>query len=98
MEITDVKIRRIFSDTKLKALVSVTIDGELALHDIKLIQGADRLFVAMPSRKDDSGSYRDIVHPIAASARHKFEAAILSAYSSHIDTQLDKLSPSEELM
>jgi len=98
MEITDVKIRRIFSDNKLKALVSVTIDGELALHDIKLIQGTDRLFVAMPSRKDDSGSYRDIVHPIAVSARHKLEAAIFSAYSQYVASQSEQLSPSEELM
>ena len=64
MNITDIRIRKIYEDARLKALVSVTIDGDLAVHDIKVIEGPERLFVAMPSRKDENGTFRDIAHPI----------------------------------
>ncbi|WP_455529147.1 septation regulator SpoVG [Ruminococcus sp.] len=80
MEITDVKIRKIMSDGRLRAVVSVTIDDQFAVHDIKVVQGDERLFVAMPSRKDENGVFRDIVHPISASARKLFEETILDAY------------------
>ncbi|WP_294752158.1 septation regulator SpoVG [uncultured Ruminococcus sp.] len=80
MEITDVKIRKIMSDGRLRAVVSVTIDELFAVHDIKVVQGDERLFVAMPSRKDENGVFRDIVHPISASARKLFEETILDAY------------------
>ena len=80
MEITDVKIRKIMSDGRLRAVVSVTIDELFAVHDIKVVQGDERLFVAMPSRKDENGVFRDIVHPISASARKLFEKTILDAY------------------
>ena len=80
MEITDVKIRKIMSDGRLRAVVSVTIDDLFAVHDIKVVQGDERLFVAMPSRKDENGVFRDIVHPISASARKLFEETILEAY------------------
>lgn len=80
MEITDVKIRKIMSDGRLRAVVSVTIDDMFAVHDIKVVQGDERLFVAMPSRKDENGVFRDIVHPISASARKLFEETILEAY------------------
>ena len=62
MNITDIRIRKIYEDARLKALVSVTIDGDLAVHDIKVIEGPERLFVAMPSRKDENGTFRDIAH------------------------------------
>lgn len=81
MEITDVKIRKIMSDGRLRAVVSVTIDDMFAVHDIKVVQGDERLFVAMPSRKDENGIFRDIVHPISPSARRIFEENILDAYS-----------------
>ena len=68
MNVTDIRIRRTYEDGKLKALVSVTIDQDLAVHDIKVIEGSERLFVAMPSRKDDNGVFRDIVHPITMEA------------------------------
>ncbi len=84
MRITDVKIRRTFADSSLKAIVSITIDNCFAIHDIKIIQGNGRLFAAMPSRKDND-VYRDIVHPITAEARQKLEDIILTAYTSHID-------------
>ena len=80
MEITDVKIRKIMSDGRLRAVVSVTIDDMFAVHDIKVVQGDERLFVAMPSRKDENGVFRDIVHPISPSARKLFEEDILDAY------------------
>ena len=81
MEITDVKVRKIMSDGRLRAVVSVTIDDMFAVHDIKVVQGDERLFVAMPSRKDENGVFRDIVHPISPSARRLFEESILEAYS-----------------
>ncbi|MBQ8297644.1 MAG: septation regulator SpoVG [Ruminococcus sp.] len=80
MEITDVKIRKIMSEGRLRAVVSVTIDNMLAVHDIKVVQGEERLFVAMPSRKDENGVYRDTVHPISPVSRKLFEESILDAY------------------
>lgn len=80
MEITDVKIRKIMSEGRLRAVISVTVDDMLAVHDIKVVQGDERLFVAMPSRKDENGVFRDIVHPISPSARKLFEETILDAY------------------
>lgn len=80
MEITDVKIRKIFTEGRLRAIVSVTIDNMLAVHDIKVVQGDVRLFVAMPNRQDENGVFRDIVHPISMKARHQLEQQILDAY------------------
>ena len=91
MEITDVKIRKIMSEGRLRAVVSLTIDDMLAVHDIKVVQGDERLFVAMPSRKDENGVFRDIVHPISPSARKLFEESILDAY----DRQLAILETEE---
>lgn len=84
MEITDVRIRKIYEDQRLKALVSVTIDNMLAVHDIKVIEGPDRLFVAMPSRKDENGVFRDIAHPISAQARRKLESTVLDRYQEYL--------------
>lgn len=80
MEITDIRIRKLYEEGRLKALVSVTLEEELAIHDIKVIQGPNRYFVAMPSRKDEMGQYRDIIHPIRASLRKQLEEAVLVAY------------------
>ncbi len=85
MNITDIRVRRTYQDTRLKALVSVTIDHDLAVHDIKVIEGPERLFVAMPSRKDDNGVFRDIAHPITPEARAVLENAILSAYHEYLE-------------
>lgn len=87
MQITDIKIRRTYQDTRLRALVSLTFDGELAVHDIKVIEGPERLFVAMPSRRDDAGVFRDIAHPITTKSRRLIEDAILEAYHEHIASQ-----------
>ena len=84
LNITDIRIRRTYRDTRLKALVSATIDGDLAVHDIKVIEGPERLFVAMPSRKDDHGAFRDIVHPITPEARLILEDSILNAYHEYL--------------
>lgn len=84
MDITDIRIRKIYDEDRLKALVSVTLGQELAIHDIKVIQGPDRLFIAMPSRKDENGLYRDIVHPINKNIRQQLEEAILEVYQEEI--------------
>lgn len=84
MEITDLKIRKMMTDGRLRAIVSITLDHMLAVHDIKVVQGESRLFVAMPSRKDEGGIFRDIVHPISAQARDYLETAILAAYQEQL--------------
>ena len=84
MEVTDIKIRRIVTEGRLRAVVSITIDSMLAVHHIKIVQGDERLFVAMPSRKDENGIFRDIVHPISVSSRNAIESEILDAYNRHI--------------
>ena len=80
MKITAIKIRKILREGRLRAVVSVTLDDQLAIHDIKVIEGPDRLFVAMPSHKEANGAFRDIVHPISPAAREPLEQAILDAY------------------
>ncbi|MCL2088911.1 MAG: septation regulator SpoVG [Oscillospiraceae bacterium] len=84
MNITDIRIRKIITEGRLRAVVSITIDNMLAIHDIKVIEGSERLFVAMPSRKEENGSFRDIVHPISPEARTVIENAILDAYNAHL--------------
>ena len=85
MNVTDVKIRKIYQENRLRALASITIDNSIAIHDIKVIQGPERLFVAMPSRKEDSGTYRDIVHPITSNARKEIEEKILNSYHEYLE-------------
>ena len=80
MKITDVKVRKLYDEDPLKAIVSVTFDGQLALHDIKVISARERLFIVMPSRKNPDGSYRDIVHPINSDFRAELEGAVIKAY------------------
>lgn len=91
MNITDIKIRKLLSEGRLRAIVSVTIDNTIALHDIKIIEGPNRLFVAMPSRRDDTGIFRDIVHPISIEGRQNIEASILNAYKDYITEHEDDL-------
>lgn len=95
MNITDIKIRKIIPDGRLRAVISITIDEMLAIHDIKVVQGDERLFVAMPSRKDESGIFRDIVHPISPDARQAIESQILDAYTRHIE-QMQAEAEAEE--
>lgn len=80
MTITDVRIRKIASDGKMKAIVSVTFDNEFVVHDIKVIEGQNGLFIAMPSRKTPNGEFKDIAHPINTDTREKIQNSILEAY------------------
>lgn len=80
MEITDVRVRKIDSEGKMKAVVSVTFDNEFVVHDIKIIESQNGLFIAMPSRKAPDGEFRDIAHPINAETRGKIQSAILDKY------------------
>ena len=87
MTITEIRVRKLINEGKLKGIVSITIDDVLAIHDIKVVQGEERLFAAMPSRRDDSGMFRDIVHPINTDIRKEMEDQILSAYIMEVDRQ-----------
>ena len=80
MQITDIKIRKFFDEGPMKAIVSVTFNDCLAVHDIKVIYARDRYFIVMPSRKNPDGTYRDIVHPINADFRATLEEAVIDAY------------------
>ncbi|MBE6538603.1 MAG: septation regulator SpoVG [Ruminococcaceae bacterium] len=80
MEITDVKVRKLFDEGPMKAIVSVTFDNQLALHDIKVINARDKFFIVMPSRKNPDETYRDIAHPINAAFRSQLEDAVIGAY------------------
>jgi len=80
VEITDIKIRKRTDEGKMKAIVSIILDNALAVHDIKIIQGENKVFIAMPSRKMPDGVYRDIVHPINVQMREKIERSIIACY------------------
>ncbi|WBW50727.1 septation regulator SpoVG [Peptoniphilus equinus] len=80
MNITDVRIKLLPDPSKMKAVVSVTFDDQIAIHDIKIIEGANSLFMAMPSRKLPNGEYKDVAHPINASTRKALEDAVFAAY------------------
>ncbi len=80
MDITDVRVRRVNKDGKMKAVVSVTFDNEFVVHDIKVIEGDKGLFIAMPSRKTVDGEFRDIAHPINSETREKIQSSILERY------------------
>lgn len=89
MRITDIRIRKINTDGRMRAVVSVTFDDEFVVHDIKVIEGADKLFVAMPSRKTPEGEYRDIAHPINSNMRELIQNEIIRAYESAKDSEAD---------
>ena len=85
MEITDVRVRRIAKDGKMKAVVSITIDNEFVVHDIKVIEGEKGLFIAMPSKKSANGEFRDIAHPIHSETRARLESIILERYRQSLE-------------
>lgn len=95
MEITDVKVRKLFDEGPMKAIVSVTFDHQLALHDIKVINAREKLFIVMPSRKNPDETYRDIVHPINASFRAKLEEAVIEAYEEALRESAENADDSE---
>lgn len=88
MEITDIRLNKVAREGKMKAIASITLDNEFAVHDIKVIEGEKGLFIAMPSRKAADGDYRDIAHPINQGARDKIQSLILAEY--------EKLAAEEE--
>lgn len=82
MEITDVRIRKIDGQTRLRAVVSITIDDAFAVHELRVIEGKEGLFVAMPSREASDGTFRDLAHPINTETRALIEKAVLDKYNS----------------
>ena len=97
MQITDVKVRKLFDEGPMKAVVSVTFDGQLAVHDIKVINARDKFFIVMPSRKNPDETYRDIVHPINAQFRGMLEEAVVSAYREECErSEAEASEPSNE--
>ena len=80
MQVTDIRIRSVEKEGKMKAVVSITIDNEFAVHDIKIIEGEKGMFIAMPSRKASDGEYRDIAHPINTATRERLQNMILAKY------------------
>jgi len=85
MNVTDVRVRKINADGKMKAIVSVTLDDSFVIHDVKVVEGQNGLFVAMPSRKTPDGEFRDIAHPITSSARELIQSAVLEAYKNALE-------------
>lgn len=85
MQITDIRVRKVEKEGKMKAVVSITIDDEFVVHDIKVIEGDKGLFIAMPSRKAADGEYRDIAHPINSSTRERLQTMILEKYQAEMD-------------
>ncbi len=90
MEITDVRVRKIAKEGKMKAIVSITLDDEFVVHDIKVIEGEKGLFIAMPSKKASDGEYRDIAHPINSDTRDRIQSTILTSYERAL---LESVSP-----
>lgn len=84
MEITDIRVRKLNSEGKMKAIVSVTFDDAIVIHDIKVIEGAEKLFIAMPSRRTPEGEFKDIAHPINADMRRTLESAVLNSYQTAV--------------
>ena len=97
MKITDVKIRKTFEEGPLKAIASVTFDGQLAVHDVKVIYARDKYFIVMPSRKNPDETYRDIVHPINAQFRGMLETSVISAYEAALENAAEFAEDTEEV-
>lgn len=91
MEITDIKVRKINAEGRMKAVVSVTFDDAFVVHDIKVIEGMDKLFIAMPSRKTPGDGFKDIAHPINAPMRELLQSMILSKYEESLTENSEEL-------
>lgn len=87
MEITDVRLRRINGEGRMKAIASITIDNEFVVHDIRVIDGNNGMFVAMPSKRMPDGEFRDIAHPITPATREKIQYAVLAAYDRAVNSR-----------
>jgi stage V sporulation protein G len=97
MRITDVRIRKVSDEGKMKAVVSVTFDDEFVVHDIKIIDGQNGLFIAMPSRKMGEGDFRDIAHPLVSETRNKIKEAIFAEYERVLEEKFDEHPVVEDL-
>ena len=95
MNITDVRIRKIATEGKMKAIVSITFEEEFVIHDIKVIEGQNGLFIAMPSRKTPDGEFKDIAHPINSATREKIQKAILDEYEKVRNSEMQEVSTEE---
>ena len=95
MNITDVRGRKVAKEGKMKAVVSITIDDEFVVHDIKVIEGEKGLFIAMPSRKATDGEYRDIAHPINSGTRDRIQTIILEKYQEVMDAEPEEAVAAE---
>ena len=93
MNITDIRIRKVGDESKLKAVASITFDGEFVVHDIKIIEGQNGLFIAMPSRKMGEGDFRDIAHPLTSETRNRIKEAIFQEYDKMLEEQVDADTP-----
>ena len=89
MTITDVRVRKVTKEGKMKAVVSITLDDEFVVHDIKVIEGEKGMFIAMPSRRASDGEYRDIAHPINSDTRDKIQKLILAEYERVVELEED---------
>ncbi|EUJ36058.1 septation regulator SpoVG [Brochothrix campestris] len=96
MQVTDVRLRKVETDGRMKAIASITFDGEFVVHDIRIIDGNDDLFVAMPSKRGADGEFRDIAHPINSDTRAKIQAAVLAAYHATDETDVKAEKPVED--
>ena len=95
MKITDVRVRKVAKEGTLKAVVSITLDDEFVVHDIKVIEGEKGLFIAMPSKKAVDGEYRDIAHPINSSTREKIQSTILVKYEELLQKEPEAIAINE---
>ena len=91
MQITDVRVRKITTGGKMKAVVSITLDNEFVVHDIKVIEGDKGLFIAMPSKKAADGEYRDIAHPINSATRESIQRIILEKYENSLEEETEEV-------
>ena len=89
MQVTDVRVRKIEKEGKMRAIVSITLDNDFVIHDIKVIEGEKGLFIAMPSRKAADGEYRDIAHPINSGTRDRIQKVILDKYETSASEALE---------
>lgn len=94
LNITDVRVRKVNDDGKMKAVVSVTFDDEFVVHDIKIIEGQNGLFIAMPSRKMGEGDFRDIAHPLQSETRNRIKDAIFAEYEKVLEEKVEE-APAE---
>ena len=96
MQITDIKVRKLFDEGPMKAIVSVTFDGQLAVHDVKVIYAREKYFIVMPSRKNPDDTYRDIVHPINSQFRAALESAVINAFYEALENAETEVESDEE--